>query len=120
MSSVCKCDCGKLSSSMNDKNWNRHINSCKVRKFKRNSHDIKSFFSGNKSKKSKLIHQITAVKNTIFDVNNDLNEDQSTPVNKESLVKCEIQKDTEISSCLQNKEFCLINQNAIVIGCLIH
>jgi hypothetical protein len=36
-------------------------------------------------------------------VNNDLNEDQSTPVNKESLVECEIQKDTEISSCLQNK-----------------
>jgi len=59
MSSVCKCDCGKLSSSMNDVNWSRHINSCKVQTFKRNLHGIKSLFSGNKNKDSKLIHQIT-------------------------------------------------------------
>jgi len=43
----------------------------------------------------------------LVDENNDLNEDQSIPVNKESLVECEIQKDTEISSCLQNKGMCL-------------
>lgn len=60
--SVCKCDCGKLRSSINDVNCSRHINSCKVRKFKRNSHDIKSFFSGNKNKKSKLVHHITDAK----------------------------------------------------------
>jgi len=61
-SSICKCDCGKLSSSMNNTNWSRHINSCKVRISKKNSHNIKSFFSGNKNKKSKLIHQITDAK----------------------------------------------------------
>jgi len=32
----------------------------------------------------------------LVDENNDLNEDQSIPVNEESLVECEIQKDTEI------------------------
>ncbi|XP_025200620.1 zinc finger MYM-type protein 1-like [Melanaphis sacchari] len=40
---------------------------------------------------------------TLADVNNDLNEYHSLPVNKESLVECEFQKDTEINSCLQNK-----------------
>jgi len=41
----------------------------------------------------------------LVDVNNDLNEDQSIPVNIECLVECEFQKDThtEINSCLQNK-----------------
>ncbi|KAE9522277.1 hypothetical protein AGLY_017320 [Aphis glycines] len=63
--SVCKYDCGKLSSSMNDTNWSRHINSCKVRKFERNSHSIKSFFSENENKISKSIHQITDAKDDI-------------------------------------------------------
>ena len=36
-------------------------------------------------------------------MNDGLNEDQSKPVNNESLVECEFQKDTEINSCLQNK-----------------
>lgn len=35
-------------------------------------------------------------------MNDDLNENQSIPVNKESLVECEFQKDTEINSCLLN------------------
>lgn len=65
MSYISKCDCSKLSSSMNDLNWSRHVNSCKVRKFKRNSHDIKSFFSGS-NKKSKLTHQITDTKNSKY------------------------------------------------------
>lgn len=69
MSSVCKCDCGKLNSSMNDVNWSRHINACKVRKIKRNSHDIKSFFSGNENKKTKLFHQFTDVKNSKYLLN---------------------------------------------------
>ncbi|XP_060881325.1 uncharacterized protein LOC132952867 [Metopolophium dirhodum] len=110
MSYISKCDCGKLSSSMNDLNWSRHVNSCKVRKFKRNSHDIKSFFSGS-NKKSKLTHQITDAKNTLVDLNNDLNEE---PVHKEcsiERVECELQQDTEINTCLENKSLVDLNND---------
>jgi len=62
MSSIIKCDCGKLSNSMNSHNWNKHINSCKIRMSKRTTSDIKSFFIGVQKKKIKLDQQITEEK----------------------------------------------------------
>jgi len=59
MSSFIKCDCGKLCNSMNKVNWNRHVNSCKIRISKRNTSDIQSFFIGVEKKKIKLGQQTT-------------------------------------------------------------
>lgn len=59
MSSSIKCDCGKLSNSMNIHNWNKHINSCKIRISKRTISDIKSFFTGVEKKKIKLEQRTT-------------------------------------------------------------
>ncbi|KAF0712346.1 zinc finger MYM-type protein 5-like [Aphis craccivora] len=52
MSSIIKCDCGKLSNSMNSHNWNKHINSCKIRMSKRTTCDIKSFYVGVQKKEN--------------------------------------------------------------------
>ncbi|XP_016656294.1 uncharacterized protein LOC107882458 [Acyrthosiphon pisum] len=43
-----KCACGKIKTSMNLTNWNRHLNACKLKNLKnsaRKTKDIKSFFS---------------------------------------------------------------------------
>lgn len=51
MSSSEKCDCNKERCSMNEMNWNRHINACQIRKAKRKHHNITSFFTASQTKK---------------------------------------------------------------------
>lgn len=53
-----KCACGKIKTSMNLTNWNRHLKACKLKNIKKGAggtQDIKSFFSLHLSKSKYLI-----------------------------------------------------------------